>query len=62
MEQLERIEGLVDLNLLDDLKKTVTVITLDLYQEGFDAKDIAEYLNIVIKGKIVTTIYNIENK
>lgn len=62
MEQLERIEGLVDLNLLDDLKKTVTVLTLDLYQEGFDAKDIAEYLNIVIKGKIVTTIYNIENK
>jgi len=62
MEQLERIEGLVNLNLLDDLKKTVTVITLDLYQEGFDAKDIAEYLNIVIKGKIVTTIYNIENK
>ena len=62
MEQLERIEGLVDLNLLDDLKKTVTVITLDLYAEGFDAKDIAEYLNIVIKGKIVTTIYNIENK
>jgi hypothetical protein len=53
---MERIDGLVNLNLLEDFKKTVTVMTLDLYAEGFEAAEIVEYLRIIARGVVVTTI------
>ena len=53
---MDRIDGLVNLNLLEDFKKTVTVMTLDLYAEGFEAAEIVEYLRIIARGVVVTTI------
>ena len=53
---MERIDGLVNQNLLEDFKKTVTVMTLDLYAEGFEAAEIVEYLRIIARGVVVTTI------
>jgi hypothetical protein len=56
MSSLERIDGLVNQNLLEDFKKTVTVMTLDLYAEGFEAPEIVEYLRIIARGVVVSTI------
>jgi hypothetical protein len=53
---MERIDGLVNQNLLEDFKKTVTVMTLDLYAEGFESTEIVEYLRIIARGVVVTTI------
>jgi hypothetical protein len=53
---MDRIDGLVNLNLLEDFKKTVTVMTLDLYAEGFESAEIVEYLRIIARGVVVTTI------
>ena len=59
---MERIDGLVNLNLLEDFKKTVTVMTLDLYAEGFEAAEIVEYLRISTMGVVVTTIKDVDQR
>ncbi len=59
---MERIDGLVNLNLLEDFKKTVTVMTLDLYAEGFEAAEIVEYLRISAMGVVVNTIKDVDQR
>jgi hypothetical protein len=59
---MERIDGLVNLNLLEDFKKTVTVMTLDLYAEGFEAAEIVEYLRISTMGVVVKTIKDVDQR
>jgi hypothetical protein len=62
METMERIDGLVNLNLLEDFKKTVTVMTLDLYAEGFEAAEIVEYLRISAMGVVINTIKDVDQR
>jgi hypothetical protein len=59
---MDRIDGLVNLNLLEDFKKTVTVMTLDLYAEGFEAAEIVEYLRISAIGVVVNTIKDVDQR
>lgn len=59
---MDRIDGLVNLNLLEDFKKTVTVMTLDLYAEGFEAAEIVEYLRTIARGVVVTTIMDVDQR
>jgi hypothetical protein len=59
---MERIDGLVNLNLLEDFKKTVTVMTLDLYAEGFEVAEIVEYLRTIARGVVVTTIKDVDQR
>lgn len=61
MEQLDYIEGLVNLELLKELGVNITCIAEDLWEEGFEAEDIIEYLNKVIADQIVNTIYKLQS-
>ena len=60
MSVLERIDGLVNQDLLKDLETNLTYIVEELYEEGFESEDIIEYIQNYIGDVLVNTLYKLE--
>ena len=60
MNALERIDGLVNQDLLKDLETNLTYIVEELYEEGFEVEDIVEYIHNYKYNVLVNTLYKLE--
>ena len=60
MEEISRIEGLVNQRLLQELGTTLTSISEDLWEEGFDSGEIMEYIQKFVGDALVDTMYGLE--